>query len=349
MCRYTLYACTQAPRSILCEYLLCSWLDSYALRFTRGQHANASIPDLATKFLPTTYPPAGSLIPQRRAATCDILSYVARFGICTPELLGAVEKYILHTTMCGNIYQLHGLFPVGKPCLYPLHLACHTVPERILRAITTVDTEQELATVPEYLQAPLRTMVDTMNAMVPSAHREASMPRPPLAHLELLLRLVLLHRASPNSLQGYPLAMAVHRMSMPIICFLLAVGADPGLKQGFALQLASKKGWLEGLRMLVERDDKLEAQWKQQVHSLSETMHTIVALRMHRPRPPPRKNAEPGGTKRRRIEDRLKLDTTHLQTAVRSNAWNVVAYMMQQKGVVPDVDTLRLMEVHGIT
>lgn len=277
-----------------------------------------------------------------------MLSYVARYAICTPKLLGIVEDYILRTALCGNICQLHGLFPAGQASLYPQHLACLTIPERLFRAIGLQQTEQEMATVPDELRGCIKTMLETFESMVPPSLQTPTMPRPSLAHLELLFRLVLIHRASPNSLQGYPLAMSVHRASMPMVCFLLAVGADPSLKQGIALQLASKKGWLDGLRMLVERDDKLEAQWKLQVHTLTETMYTLAALRMRRERPAPRRNPGTGRSKRQRLDDRCKLETVHLQTAVRSQAWELVAYMMHKKGVIPDVATLHLMEVHGM-
>ncbi|WFC99592.1 hypothetical protein MYAM1_002337 [Malassezia yamatoensis] len=209
-------------------------------------------------------------------------------------------------------------------------------------------TASELAYAPDILKAPLKNMLDTLESMVPSALRTNSMPRPCLAHLELLLRFILIHRATPNSFQGYVLAAAIHYQSLPLVSFLLAVGADPSLKDGIAIQLASKKGWLDGLRMLVERDDKQELQWKYHIHNLRETMHTLAALRAQRDRLIPRRIPELGRPKRQKLGDRFKLGTAHLKTAVRSQAWEIVVYMMQNKSVIPDVDTLRLMEALGM-
>lgn len=348
MCRRLYLVYTQCPLYVVSEFLVGCWLDSYALRFTHGLRADAGIPALRPKFLPTSFPPSGSAIAQRRAATCDALSYFARFGVCTPALLGIAEQRLLDMPLCGNVCQLHGLFPADAPGLRPAHLACHTVPERLVRAIEARCMDDELRSIPEALHAPLRTMLATVESMVPSSARAKKMPRPPLGHLELLLRLILVHRASANSSQGFPLAMAVHRQSTPLVCFLLASGADPTLKQGIALQLAAKKGWLEGLKLLVERDDQLESKWRAHLNTLVDVLNELSALRNHVvPFPHPRRPPA-GRTKRRRLSDRCQLDLQHLQAAVRSQAWGLVAYMMHGKGLVPDVETLHLMELHGM-
>ncbi|WFD44022.1 hypothetical protein MPSI1_002687 [Malassezia psittaci] len=348
VCRKLRDVLDHAPKAVKSEYLLGKWLESYTSRFVSGLYRAQKSSLLDYKFVPTTYPSSSSTPNRRGAATCDILSYIARFGLCTPELLGQVERCVLGKRYYGNITQLYGLFETDEPALYPHHLACHTVPERIVRHMDVYRTASELACAPDILKAPLLHMIDTLESMVPSALRTTSMPRPCLAHLELLLRFILIHRATPNSLQGYILAAAIHYQSLPLISFLLAVGADPSLKDGIAIQLASKKGWLDGLRLLVERDDRLELQWKYHIHTLRETMHTLAALRAQRNRLVPRRIPELGRPKRQKLGDRFKLGTAHLKAAVRSQAWDIVVYMMQNKSVIPDVDTLRLMEALGM-
>ncbi|WFD31643.1 hypothetical protein MSPP1_002682 [Malassezia sp. CBS 17886] len=354
----TLRAAVQsAPRAVRTEYLLCRWLDSYALRFAAHRRADARVPALACAFLPTTFPATGAAPALRRAATCDVLSYMARFRLFTPDVLMAAEARVVRAQLCGNICQLHGIFatgPTGVQPHTPVHLACHSVPEWLFRHMSTVDPGDAIAALPEPLRDPLHSILRHLADMVPRELQETPPPLPPLPALEVILRLVLVHRASVNSSQGYPLAAAIHMRSAPLICFLLAAGADPALKKGIALQLAAKKGWVAGMRLLVERDDKLEFQWRARVQVIAQELRTLSILReaLCRRASLPARRVRPAlaesPSKRRRLGDRCKIDARLLNMAVRSKAWPLVHYMMDQKGLVPDVETLQLMDQLGV-
>lgn len=346
VCRMLYEKCTHAPSHVRCTFLLCAWLDSYALRFTRGVRADAGIPALAPMFIPTTFPPSGAHIPQRRAATSDMLSYMARFPLCTPALLGTLERFLLRTRMCGNVCQLYGLFPWHVPRLHPEHLACHTVPERLVRTMAVYRLEDEIGAEPPILHALLAEMMSLFYDTVPTAYRLLPVVRPSLQHTELLLRLVLMHRAISASSHAFLLLTAVAQSSLPMLTFLLARDADPTAKNSLALLLAAKQGWLIGLRLLVERDEQLEAQWRRQTARMTEIVHSLAALRTYGAATLESRGVRPlpARTKRRRLEDRCTLRPEHLEAAVRAKAWDVVAYMMHAKGVVPDVQTLQWME-----
>jgi len=356
VCRALWQTCAKAPRHIKTEFMLCSWLDSYALRFTEGTLADAGIPALASEFVPTSYPPSGTAAP-RRAATCDVLSYVARFGICTAAQLVFAQERIIRTRLCGNVCQLHGIFTLdahGVPALVPVRLACHVVPERVFRSMRLRSAEKELAAAPEAERAHLARILRLVHELVPHelAADDAVVRRPSLDQLELLLRLLLLHHASANSNQGFGLAMAIYMDCAPVACILLACGADPRQKSGIALQIAAKKGSLGALRLLVERDDKLEQEWHTRLRAITHELSALSRLRLHSlhahasgARTPA---VDQAPAKRRRLADRCTLDVSLLRAAVRARAWDLVQYLMEQKKVVPDVATLRMIDQHGV-
>ena len=142
--------------------------------------------------------------------------------------------------------------------------------------------------------------------------------------------------------------MAVHLDSTPLVCLLLATGADPSLKKSIALHVACKKGSLAVVRLLVEQDDALEFQWRTRLRAIVDDLYALDVVRATRQEPPrarrslPEKGAVP--SKRRRLADRCQVDVPMLTTAVRAGAWDAVSYLMQTKGVVPDVSTLRMMD-----
>ena len=351
VCRVLWHACALAPRHVKAEYLFCCWLDSYSLRFTQGFRMNPLAPQLRSMFAPTTYPTSGSTSALRRAATCDILSFVARFGICTPDVMRMLERLVIRSKWCGNICQLYGIFatmPEGTHALVPTRLACHAVPERLFRHSVVVSMPSYLDGTPALEHGLLRSFVRHVCDLTPVGMPESEVRLPPLSDLELIARMILLHRASPNSSQGYPLAMAVHLDSTPLVCLLLATGADPSLKKSIALHVACKKGSLAVVRLLVEQDDALEFQWRTRLRAIVDDLHALDVVRATRQEPPrarrslPEKGAVP--SKRRRLADRCQVDVPMLTTAVRAGAWDAVSYLMQTKGVVPDVSTLRMMD-----
>lgn len=329
-------------------------MDSYTLRFTQGKSEDAVVPALQRQFLPTTFPPSGTTIPQRRAATSDILSFSARFGICTADVLAAIERKMIRSEKYGNICQLHGIFATradGVPAVVPSHIGCHAVPKRLVQCANLCD-DVYLTNFTHATKPHAAILVQHIQELVPVSLQHIPMRLPPLVHVEMLLRMILIHQASADSSQGYLLAMAVHLQSLPLICFLLAAGADPTLKGGISLHIAAKQGDLATLRLMVERDDIIEFQWRSRLRAIVEDLRALENVRFgghldQAPRKPlPALGAAP--SKRRRLADRCQLDNSLFKSAIGAKAWEIVAYLMHTKGLVPDVDTLRMIDTHGM-
>ncbi|KWU43447.1 hypothetical protein RHOSPDRAFT_19601, partial [Rhodotorula sp. JG-1b] len=117
------------------------------------------------------------------------------------------------------------------------------------------------------------------------------------------------YSASPNSHDGYPLARAVFARHLPLIRLLLAHGADPGLKDGWAVTTAISHGDFDLKR---------------------------------------RRDSDGGGGKRRKMEDRCAATSIMLETAVKSKQWAIVDYLTA-KGApfARDVPWLALADSHS--
>lgn len=330
-------------------------MDSYTLRFMQGRSRDALVPALQRQFLPTTFPPSGAAVSQRKAATSDILSFSARFGICTPHILAAVERKIIRSEKYGNICQLHGIFVYpadGVPAVVPIHIACHEVPKRLLRCAHPYEKEH-LEVYSPTTQPIAASLIRHLQELVPVSLQHIPMRLPPLLHVEMLLRMILIHRASADSSQGYLLAMSVHLQSLPLTCFLLAAGADPTLKRSIALHIAAKRGDLSSLRLMVERDDIIEYQWRSRLRAIVEDLRALENTRFYGnfERGPQKTLPALGATpvKRRRLTDRCPLEPSLFKSAIGVKAWDIVAYLMHTKGLIPDVDTLRMIDTYGMS
>lgn len=109
-----------------------------------------------------------------------------------------------------------------------------------------------------------------------------------------------------SNAHGYALARAVHARFVPLIQFLLDHNASPRCRKNLAVEVAIRQKDLEMVKLLVERPQSTK------------------------------KNG-----KRRKVEDRVKLDSSLLKTAVMANAQDIVRYLYTEKGVIPDVETLK--------
>ena len=127
----------------------------------------------------------------------------------------------------------------------------------------------------------------------------------PLPYLKYLYDTPGIPLPDVDSHAGYALTKAVHAGFIPLVCFLLARGASPKCKKGLAVMVAIRRKDLSLVRMLIERPKE--------------------------------------GTKRRKLEDRILVNSEMLKMAVKCQAWDIVEYLTTEKGCVPDMQTLRLM------
>jgi len=104
------------------------------------------------------------------------------------------------------------------------------------------------------------------------------------------------YKTNANSFDGYALSRAVLAKNAEIIKYLLSQGADPGKKEGMAIQIAVKLGDLRIVRMLVE--------------------HQNLGL--------------PAGGKQDRVG--MDIPSKWVETAVRSGSDEIVSYFVHEKG-----------------
>jgi hypothetical protein len=112
-----------------------------------------------------------------------------------------------------------------------------------------------------------------------------------------------------NAHEGYALTKAVHAGFLPLIHFLLRHGASPRYKDGLVVMVAIRKLDLSLVKSLIEKHD---------------------ALADHR-------------GKRRRLEDRMQVNSSMLKAAVKCGAADIVHYLTKEKGCIPDIATLRMI------
>lgn len=211
-------------------------------------------------------------------------------------------------------------------------------------------------------------------------------PFPSSHSLMLLLCIIALHvPSSPtflaatsciNSYEGFPLARSAFAQSQFMIQLLLCLGAEPSRKGNLALYIAIRSGWLDGLKMMVEREEGRLLAWEAAMQGIRRWFRQSEDERRRSnransttPPPPPSGAVLPPAThastqedpkvdqmstekastdyaskKRRRLLDRAHMDSKMLKEAVKHNRWPV-ANWLRGKGVVPDLRTIKLIEL----
>jgi hypothetical protein len=114
-----------------------------------------------------------------------------------------------------------------------------------------------------------------------------------------------------DSHDGYALVRAVSADAMPLVRFLLDRGAEPSRRNALAIKVAIKRGDLALVRLLVEPPDIC---------------------------PEERRKG-----KRRRLSDRVQVDSEMLRSAVTCGAQDIAEYLMNEKCCVPDLETISLL------
>ena len=110
-------------------------------------------------------------------------------------------------------------------------------------------------------------------------------------------------RPDIESHQGYPLVRAVFVGAVPVVRFLLEHGASPCRRGALPVKIAIRRRDLALVRLLVE---------------------------------PP--EAPPDGHEK--VADRVQVTSEMLKIAVISRAHDIAEYLVNEKGCVPDLETL---------
>ncbi|KAK4700390.1 hypothetical protein P7C70_g5855, partial [Phenoliferia sp. Uapishka_3] len=142
------------------------------------------------------------------------------------------------------------------------------------------------------------------------------------------------YRSSPNSQGGYFLARAVLANHLPLIRLLLSHGADPAMKNGWAVNAAIGAGDLGLVKLLMERETEREA-----AGEVGE-LETEGGGGKGKKR---RKSGEGGGGgKRRKMESRCEPTSAMLAAAVKSQQWAIADYLTA-KGALPSLEVLKML------
>ena len=118
---------------------------------------------------------------------------------------------------------------------------------------------------------------------------------------------------------GYPLTKAVHANFVPLIKFLLDRHASPKCHDRLAVKVAIRKKELGLLKLLVERSTS----------NLDDGTGNG--------------SGRQGRNKRRKLADRVPLDVELLTLAIGVGAKDIVYYLHEEKGVVPNMKTIKKM------
>lgn len=127
-------------------------------------------------------------------------------------------------------------------------------------------------------------------------------PIPPL-----LTYLFDTYSPSPNSHTGYPLLRAVLAKNVEVIKYLLSKGADPGMRDGLAIEIAVKLGDLGIVKMLVEHQSQALERPAGEHGEVGISGQGIQALNMEIP-------------------------SKWVETAVKSGSDEIVSYFVHEKG-----------------
>ncbi|KAJ7659929.1 hypothetical protein B0H17DRAFT_1163132 [Mycena rosella] len=239
------------------------------------------------------------------------------------ELLYEVQLYALSATLPITSRRLYAIFNTAPPSFRAQYILSHVEPDvrlsdavsKILRFplcnMTVLDAVlqwKRSCPTPAPARAP-ELPKRLFRALGPRTDREYRASDEPLPLLRYLYASPRIAPPDANSHEGYALTRAVHAEFLPLVRLLLEHGALPQHKRGLAVLVAIRQKKLPLVRMLIER-------------------------------------AEPGGGKRnkkRRLEDRIEVTPEMLKAAVKCKARDIAEYFMQEKEVVPDIQTLHML------
>ena len=144
-----------------------------------------------------------------------------------------------------------------------------------------------------------------------------------------------------NCWEGYGLTRAVAAGFIPLVQFLLSEGASPACKGGIAVHAAIRRKNLPLVKMLIEPDPTVQ-QLEEDPHAPARKSAASIVIRRKKRQVEDVPALKLTG-KKRKLEDRLRVDQQMLRTAVTCDARDVVKYFMEEKSCMPDMQTVRKM------
>ncbi|KAH9998814.1 hypothetical protein BJV74DRAFT_759721, partial [Russula compacta] len=241
------------------------------------------------------------------------------------QLLYEIHFYAASEALPLTSKRLHDIFKSAPPTVHADYLTARhsALPPSRRPSLITYALRFPLCT-PSVLSALLSPPFHLDDDDHVSAAAAPELPRRLFRHLSTsgaealpLLRVLYAQQQQwpdpdADSHDGYPLARAVYAGAVPLVRFLLDHGASPRRRSALSIRLAIKRRDLALVRMLVE------------------------------PPPAAPQDGRRSG-KRRRLADRVQVDSEMLKSAVTCGAHDIAEYLMNEKGCVPDLRTLSLL------
>lgn len=331
-CRYFRQACHQASIEQKVDYVLGRWVDHYIAYTTNNpcQAKHKSCRRLTSRLAslykyrdPSWFDFFSAIsatdctVQTIRTANLDIVTFAAEVGICSAAVLDRLVPEASASSL-PRAFLPGSIHPTGS-------VSSPQLPKRLFRRIdhpgvdakpSSEQSVQESATSDQTQPKKQKRRHETANADVDTG------PMPSADELQLMFTMIIQYGADASSHQGFPLAMAVHRRSYSLVHLLLLFGADPARKEGLAVQIAIRNGFLEILRLLVS-GPCIDADAAQSQSCLIPAGHTL----------PQQLGSQP-----------FQLDQSHLRLAIQSRQWAIVDFIWHEKKVSPDIACLRLIE-----
>lgn len=163
----------------------------------------------------------------------------------------------------------------------------------------------------------------------------------PLPFLQFLYSHPEIPPPDANSWDGYALTKATSVGFIPLVRFLLDKGATPIYKRCLAVHAAIRRKDLSLVKMLIEPDQSVV---REQTPPRAAHVDHAGGSQSTRKRERETRSDVPKRTaKKRRMEDRVKVDQAMLKVAVGCDARDIVHYFVHEKSCMPDMQTVRMM------
>ncbi|KAG0708246.1 hypothetical protein DFH29DRAFT_979529 [Suillus ampliporus] len=247
------------------------------------------------------------------------------------ELLYEIQLFSASPSLplaCKTLYRIFSASPSSYRAQYLIasleaaQIKDNTIPTKLLRyPICTVDILEALFRIssdittlsfaPELPRRLFRSLTPKSRAKPPVWTDQDH----PLPFLNYLFTCPKIHPPDVNSHEGYALTKAVQAGFVPLVRFLLDHGASPRYKNSISILVAIHRKDLPLVRLLVERVDEESGPDGQKQNG-----------------------------KQRKLEDRVEATPEMLKVAMKLDARDIVEYFMREKGCVPDLQTLLMMQ-----
>jgi hypothetical protein len=249
------------------------------------------------------------------------LTIALRYSLCDRQVFDAVIKEMERINESGS--ELSGMPERSEEEEVERRRRLESDRERWKRYHPTIELPRRLfrnLTAPAS-SAPLQSSTSSYLKLIPP-WTDRSQPLPFLRHIiskQTSLTPQETLRLNVDSYEGYALVRAVHARFVPLVQFLLDQGASPMMRDGLAVLVAIRSKDLHMTRILIERTEQAASGIAG--GSTSST----------------------GRGKKRKLEDRVTISSEMLKAAIQCDARDIVDYLMNEKGCVPDMSMLKLL------